>query len=205
MTGASLMPAIVAERQAQGYYAHLHLAKSAFIQKLTVQGLKSSHEHHQEGKRGGVLWNDMVANTESVVAEYCGEVPQGTQYAVGMSFVGPSGLMHRITFHDAGHMKDAGHVPYAGVFMQTNALDSGHRVVSCMTTYTCFNKCKEGWNIHNQQLILARGVQDKVLDVGGKIACPFFDSDSSVYIQDGGKGENALYRQKELFVYASSC
>jgi len=40
MTGASLMPAIVAEMQAQGYYAHLHLAKSSVIQKLTVLGLK---------------------------------------------------------------------------------------------------------------------------------------------------------------------
>ena len=67
----------------------------------------------------GVQWTDIAADTESVVAQYFGEVPQGTQYVVGMSFVGPSGLaqvkqdlMHRITFHDAGHMKHQGHVPY---------------------------------------------------------------------------------------------
>jgi len=99
-----------------------------------------------------------------------------------MSFVGPSGLalvkqdlMHRITFHDAGHMKDAGHVPYEGVFMQTNAQDTGNRVVSTMTTVTCFNECKEGWNMHNQQLMVVHGVQDEVRGVGGKIACPFFE------------------------------
>jgi len=44
------MPAIVAEMQAQGYYAHLHLAKSSVIQTLTVLGLKSSHEHRHGGQ-----------------------------------------------------------------------------------------------------------------------------------------------------------
>jgi len=206
------MQAIVAQMQAQGYYAHLHSAKSAFIQKLTVQGLKSSHEHCQGGKRGGVPWSDMVAITESVVAKYFGEVPQGTQYVLGMSFVRPSGLaqvkqvlMHHITFHDAGHMKDAGDVPYAEVFMQTNVLGSGHKVVSCMTTYTCFNECKEGMNIHNQHLILPCGVQDEVRGVGGKIACPSFDSDSSVHIQDGGKGENASHRLFFMFALLFLC
>ena len=70
MTGSSLMPAIVAEMRAQGYYAYLHLAKSSFIQRLTVQGLKSTHEHRKEGKRGGVPWTDIAADTESVVAQY---------------------------------------------------------------------------------------------------------------------------------------
>jgi len=172
------------------------LAKSSFIQRLTVQGLKSTHEHRKEGKRGGVPWTDIVADTESMVAQYFGEVPRGTQYVVGMSFVGPSkqDLMHRITFHDAGHMKHEGHVPYSGTYMQTNALDSGHKVVSCMTTYTYFNECKEGWKIHNEQLMLAHGVQADVRGVGGQIACPFFDSDFSVHIQDGGKEENASHR-----------
>jgi len=115
--------------------------------KLTVLGLKSSHEHRYGGKTEGVAWSDMVADTEAVVAQYFGEVPEGTKYVVGMSFVRPSGLalvnqdlMHRITFHDARHMKDAGHVPYGGVFKQTNAQDTGNRVVSCMTTVTCFNE-----------------------------------------------------------------
>jgi len=131
-----------------------------------------------------------------MVAQYFGEVPRGTQYVVGMSFVGSSkqDLMHRITFHDAGHMKHEGHVPYSGTYMQTNALDSGHKVVSYMTTYTYFNECKEGWKIHNEQLMLAHGVQADVRGVGGQIACPFFDSDFSVHIQDGGKGENASHR-----------
>jgi len=72
----------------------------------------------------GVAWSDIVTDTEAVVAQCFGEVPHGTKYVVGISFVGPSGLalvkqdfMHSITFHDAGHMKDAGHVPYGGVFM----------------------------------------------------------------------------------------
>ena len=56
-----------------------------------------------------------------------------------------------------------------------------------MTTVTCFNECKEGWNMHNQQLMVAHGVQDEVRGVGGKIACPFLDSDSSVHIQDGAR------------------
>mmetsp|Transcript_42007 Transcript_42007/g.61734 ORF Transcript_42007/g.61734 Transcript_42007/m.61734 type:complete len:122 (+) Transcript_42007:373-738(+) len=81
-SGASPMPAIVAEMQAQGHYAHLYLAKSAFIQKLTVLGLKSSHEHRHGGKTGGVAWSDMVANTEAVVAQYFGELPEGTKYVV---------------------------------------------------------------------------------------------------------------------------
>ena len=45
-------------------------------------------------------------------------------------------LMNRITFHDARHMKDAGHVPYGGVFKQTNAQDAGNRVVSCHNDYS---------------------------------------------------------------------
>jgi len=206
MTGASLMPDIVAEMQAQGYYAHLHLAKSSVIQTLTVLGLKSSNEHRHGGKTGGVAWSDIVSDTEAVVAQYFGEMPHGTKCVVGMSFVGHSGialvkqdLMHRIAFHDAGLMTDAGHVPYGGVFMQTNAQDAGNRVVSCMTTVTCFNECKEGWNMHNQQLMVAHSTQDKVRGVRGKIACPFFDSDSSVHIQDGGKGENASHRLFYVF------
>jgi len=89
MTEASLMPAIVAEIQAQRYYAHLHLAKSAVIQKLTVLGLQCSHEHRYGGKTEGVAWSDMVADTKAVIAQYFCEVPEGSKYVVGMSFVGP--------------------------------------------------------------------------------------------------------------------
>ena len=62
-------------------------------------------------------------------------------------------LMHRITFHYAGHEKTAssGHVPYGGEYVQSNALDGGRKVVPIMTTFTCFNECKEGWNMQNQQ------------------------------------------------------
>jgi len=102
-------------------YAYLQLSKSSVIQKLTVLGLKSSHEHRHGVKTGCVAWSDIVIDTETVVVQYFGEAPHGTKYVVGMSFVGPSGLalvkqdfMHRITFHDAGHMKDAGHVLYGG-------------------------------------------------------------------------------------------
>jgi len=41
--------------------------------------------------------------------------------------------------------------------------------------------------MHNQQIMVAHGVQDEVRGVGGKIACPFFNSDSSVHIQDGAR------------------
>jgi len=74
-----------------------------------------------------------------------------------------------------------------------------------MTTVTCFNECKEGWNMHNQQFMVAHGVQDEVRGVGGKIACPFFDSDSSVHIQDGVKGENASHRLFYVFALLFFC
>jgi len=99
-------------------------------------------------------------------------------------------------------MEDTVHVPYGGVFIQTNAQDVGNRTVSCMTVVTCFNECKEGWNMHNQYLMVTHGVQDEVRGIGDKIACPFFDSDSSVHIQDGER-EKTHHTDFFTFLYYS--
>ena len=53
--------------------------------------------------------------------------------------------------------------------------------------------------------MVARGVQDEVRGVRGKIACPFLDSDSSVHNQDGGKGENASHRLFYVFALLFFC
>jgi len=53
---------------------------------------------------------------------------------------------------------------------------------------------------HAKPATRIHGMQDEVRGVGGKIACPFLDSDLSVHIQDACKGENASHRF--FYVYA---
>lgn len=108
-----MMPAIVAEMKESGYWAQLHVCSQPEIIEFTMKGLQSTFEHHSKKNQGGPKWATVSQEQRERVVEYFGQADPGTQYVLGMSFVGPSGLsmlagdtLHRISFHDAAHMKN---------------------------------------------------------------------------------------------------